>query len=86
MPFVSTLFEAAQSGELPWPRSWGITLVPAVGNYLGPAPGEFTLVLMACIGDIPWPSTDLVKFCPLFYLEYLSFCLAFLYKEFVVVQ
>lgn len=27
-----------------------------------------------------------LKFCPLFYLEYLSFCFAFLYKEFVVVQ
>src|SRR5271157_5689621 len=36
---------------------WGITLAPSVGNYLGPATGEFTLVLMACIGDIPWPST-----------------------------
>jgi len=36
---------------------WGITVAPSVGNYRGPATGEFTLVLMACIGDIPWPST-----------------------------
>ena len=36
---------------------WGITVAPSVGNYLGPATGEFTLVLMARIGDIPWPST-----------------------------
>jgi hypothetical protein len=27
-----------------------------------------------------------MKFSPLYYLEYLSFCLAFLYKGFVVVQ
>jgi hypothetical protein len=65
MPFVSTLFEAAQSGELPWPRYWGITLAPLLGNYLGPVTGEFTLVLMACIGDIPWPSTLTDRFAEL---------------------
>jgi hypothetical protein len=44
---------------------WGITLAPLLGNYLGPVTGEFTLVLMACIGDIPWPSTLTDRFAEL---------------------
>ena len=44
MPIRVHLQKAAQSGELPWPCYWGITLAP-MAFYVAPS------------GYIPWPST-----------------------------
>jgi hypothetical protein len=62
MPFVSTLFEAAQSGELPWPRYWGIHLGPH-GLYRGytMALDSFCITFPNYLSILPWINKYICK-------------------------